>query len=57
MKQAVCYKCGKKFKHQVPDDAGEVTCFACDQISPGLDAALKDELEHPPASIMKGDQK
>ena len=30
MKQAICYKCGKDLNSQVPDDAGEVTCFACD---------------------------
>lgn len=31
MKQAICHKCGKKLKGQVPDDAEEVICFACDQ--------------------------
>ena len=30
MKQAICHKCGKDLKHLVPDDATEVTCFACD---------------------------
>lgn len=59
MKQAVCHRCGKRFKHQIPDDAEQVTCFACDQLSPGLDAAISDELEQGTPQIMQeeGDQK
>jgi hypothetical protein len=30
MKPAVCSKCGKRFKHMIPDDAEDVVCFACD---------------------------
>ena len=30
MKPAICAKCKKDLKHQIPDDAGEVVCFACD---------------------------
>lgn len=29
-KSAVCEKCGKRLEGQVPVDATNVTCFACD---------------------------
>lgn len=31
-KPAICHKCGKNLKRRVPDDAEEVTCFACDKL-------------------------
>lgn len=33
MKPAICHKCGKDLKRTVPDDATDVTCFACDNTS------------------------
>lgn len=60
MKKAVCHRCGKCFKCQIPDNAEQVTCFACDQISPELDAAISEELAEGTPRIMreeKGDLK
>ena len=29
MKRAICCRCGKDLRHNIPDDAEEVTCFEC----------------------------
>jgi hypothetical protein len=30
-KKAVCYRCGKVSDYLIPDNAAEVTCFACNE--------------------------
>jgi hypothetical protein len=41
MKQAICSKCGIEFSNMVPDDAGEITCFACDMATHSEPRGLK----------------